>query len=166
VELQSTSLKRERTMQPFFEDYLNLLQRLHDDARKSFQDLPQEALDWTPAPEMNSFVVLVTHLVGAERYWIGDVAGEEPSGRIREEEFQARGLKSGALSKLLSNSFNYAQDCLGEFNLQQLGQPRTVPRDEQKVSVGWALAHALEHTALHVGHMQILRQWWDHEQAK
>ena len=152
-------------MEQFFENYLNILQRLHDDAEKSFLSLPQEALDWTPAPEMNSFVVLVTHLVGAERYWIGDVAGEEPSGRIREEEFQAQGLTSGALSKLLSDSFDYAQNRLEGFSLQHLERQRTVPRDEQKVSVGWALAHALEHTALHVGHMQILRQWWDQEQA-
>jgi ankyrin repeat protein len=27
--------------------------------------------------------------------------------------------------------------------------------------VAWCLAHALEHTALHLGHMQITRQLWE-----
>ena len=153
-------------MQQFFEDYLNILQRLHNDALKVFKGLPQEALDWTPAPEMNSFCVLVTHLTGAERYWIGDVAGEEPSERIREEEFHALGLNSDMLAKRLSDSFNYARSHLEKLTVQKLELLRSVPRDQQKATVGWALAHALEHTALHVGHMQILRQWWDQEKVK
>lgn len=153
-------------MQQFFEDYLNILQRLHTDALKAFEGLPQEALDWIPAMEMNSFGVLVTHLTGAERYWIGDVAGEEPSGRIREQEFQVQGLNSDTLAKRLSDSFNYARCHLEKLTVQELELLRTVPQDGQKVTVGWALAHAIEHTALHVGHMQILRQWWDYEQVK
>ena len=36
---------------------------------------------------MNSMNVLVVHLIGAERYWIGDVIAGEPSGRDRESEF-------------------------------------------------------------------------------
>jgi hypothetical protein len=27
--------------------------------------------------------------------------------------------------------------------------------------VGWALLHALEHTAIHLGHIQITQQLWD-----
>lgn len=28
-------------------------------------------------------------------------------------------------------------------------------------TVAWRLAHALEHTALHLGHMEITRQLWE-----
>jgi uncharacterized damage-inducible protein DinB len=31
---------------------------------------------------------------------------------------------------------------------------------EQKTTVGWALLHALEHTAYHTGQMNILRKLW------
>jgi len=75
-------------------------------------------------------------------------------------------LNSDMLAKLLSDSFNYARSHLEKLTVQKLELLRSVPRDEQKVTVGWALAHALEHTALHVGHMQILRQWWDQEKVK
>jgi len=32
--------------------------------------------------------------------------------------------------------------------------------------VAWALAHALEHTALHLGHIQIGRELWQEGFAK
>ena len=37
---------------------------------------------------------------------------------------------------------------------------RTAPLFGQRVSAGWAILHALEHTALHAGHMEITRQLW------
>jgi uncharacterized damage-inducible protein DinB len=153
-------------MQPFFDDYLNILQKLHNEAHEAFEGLSREALDWAPAPEMNSFTVIVTHLAGAERYWIGDVAGENPSGRIRAQEFETSGLDSNALEQRLQDSFDHAKSTLKRLTILELDQQRVGSMDGREVTVGWALAHALEHTALHVGHLQILRQWWDQAKVK
>ena len=70
-------------MQTFFEDYLNILQACHTDILKALDGLSPDALDWISGPEMNSISVMVFHLTGAERYWIGDVAAQEPSDRDR-----------------------------------------------------------------------------------
>ena len=35
-----------------------------------------------------------------------------------------------------------------------------MPRDGKKYTVAWALGHALEHTAIHVGHIPMLKQLW------
>lgn len=148
-------------MEIFMRDVLSLMDRLHQDALRTFEDLPQETLDWTPGHEINSFCALVVHLTGAERYWIGDVVGEQPSGRVREEEFQALGLDVERLRKHLTDSLEYTREVLETLSLQNLEHQRISPRDGRKFTVGWALVHALEHTALHVGHMQILRQWWN-----
>ena len=65
-------------MQTFYEDYLNNLHELHSDIEKALDGLTPAALDWTPQPGMNSIGVMVFHLTGAERYWIGDViAGDK-----------------------------------------------------------------------------------------
>jgi hypothetical protein len=37
---------------------------------------------------------------------------------------------------------------------------RTHPRHGNQVSVAWALLHALEHAATHVGHIQLTVQLW------
>jgi len=57
-------------MLSFYSDYLDRVQDLHNDIKKSISGLTVEALDWKPQQEMNSFAVLITHLTGAERFWI------------------------------------------------------------------------------------------------
>jgi hypothetical protein len=81
-------------MQPFFESYLNNLLEFHDEIRTSVKGLLSDALDWTLGPGMNSMNVLVVHLVGAERYWLGDVLLGDPSGGVRDSEFQVKGLSA------------------------------------------------------------------------
>ncbi|MEZ4517664.1 MAG: hypothetical protein R3C44_12840 [Chloroflexota bacterium] len=46
-----------------------------------------------PGPEMNSWRVIAAHR-RLERCWIGDIAGQEPSGRVRAEEFRVTGATS------------------------------------------------------------------------
>jgi uncharacterized damage-inducible protein DinB len=148
-------------MQPFFIDYLNNLQEFHDEIRTAIKGLPQEALDWTPEAEINSLNVLVTHLSGAERYWIGDVIAGEPSMRDREAEFRVQGLSEQDLIQRLRLNEDFIQKALERLALQELEEPRTSPRNGRSVTVGWALCHVLKHTALHLGHMQITRQLWE-----
>jgi hypothetical protein len=50
---------------------------------------------------------------------------------------------------------------LEKLTLKDLETLSISPRDGRKLTVAWALAHALEHTALHAGHMQIMRQLWE-----
>ena len=81
-------------METFFEDYFERMQTLYTDIKTVLEGLPPQALDWSPGPEMNSIAVLVTHLTGAARFWVGDVAAQEPSGRVRAQEFQVHGVQA------------------------------------------------------------------------
>jgi uncharacterized damage-inducible protein DinB len=148
-------------MDRFFEDYLERLHDLHQDIEKAIDGLPPEALDWSPMNDTNSINVLVVHLTGAERYWIGDVAGQDPSDRNRDAEFEAKGLDAAALKHRLESSEAYARQLLAALSVNDLGQERLSPRSSRTFTVSWALLHAMEHTALHVGHIQMTRQWWE-----
>ena len=110
---------------------------------------------------MNSINVLVTHLCGAERYWIGEVAIGDPSDRVRDEEFLVSGLKVDDLVERINAATQYARSALEKLSLEDLPIEKSRLRDGRPVSVGWALLHALEHTAIHLGHIQITRQLWD-----
>jgi len=148
-------------MESFYMDYLNSLQELHDEIRNAIKGLPQEALDWTPGMEINSLGVLVIHLTGAERYWIGDVVAGKPSERDREAEFKAKGASQQELLERLDANEALIRVVLEPLTLPDLEQPRTSPRNARSVTVAWALCHVLKHTALHLGHIQITRQLWD-----
>jgi len=148
-------------LQPFFTNYLNNLLEFHDEIRNVIKGLPLNALNWTFSSDMNSVHVLIIHLIGAERYWIGDVITGDPSGRDRESEFMSQGLSENELVQKLNEIENYIRNALEPLVLQGLDEKRTSPRNGREVTIGWALCHALKHTALHVGQIQMTLQLWE-----
>ena len=148
-------------MQTYFADYFSLLQSCHNDIHKAIDDLPPEALDWVRGKDMNSISVLVFHLTGAERFWIGDVAAQEPSDRNRDSEFKVKDLGTDTLKKRLDEALSYAKAALEKFSLQDLETPRRSPQTDREFTVGWALLHALEHATEHKGQIQLTRQLWE-----
>jgi uncharacterized damage-inducible protein DinB len=147
----------------FYQDFLNRLDELHSNIEQAIKDLPHEALDWSPGEGMNSIAVMIVHLSGAERYWIGDVVLGDTSGRDRTAEFSVSSIPLDALQARLADASVYAQNALTRHKLGDLEQERVSPRDGRKFSVAWALLHALEHTAIHLGHIQITRQLWEQQ---
>lgn len=148
-------------MPKFFEDYLDILEARHNDILRALDGLPPAALDWKPGPKMNSISVLVFHLTGAERYWIGDVAVQDPSDRDREAEFRVHDVGLDVLKDRLNKNLAYARTALNGLTLEDLEKTQLSPRDGQTFTVGWALVHALEHTTLHLGHIELTRQLWE-----
>jgi uncharacterized damage-inducible protein DinB len=148
-------------METFYSAYLEQLQEMHAEIEHALEGLPPEAFDWVPGPDMNTLAVLIAHTAGAERYWIGDVAAQVPSDRDRDSEFRVRGLDAATLRASLARSLDFARERLAAFAVSDLAQERVARTHTQSFTVGWALVHALQHTANHAGHIQILRQLWD-----
>lgn len=148
-------------MDKFYEDYVDRLKDLHKDCQRVLDGLPQEAVDWKLSPDMNSIGVLVVHIIGAERFWFGDVVMGEPSGRQRDEEFESSGLDPSELSQRLDDALDYIEQSLGSLNLRALTEERTSPGDGNVATVGWSLIHVLKHTGLHLGHMETTRHMWE-----
>jgi uncharacterized damage-inducible protein DinB len=149
------------SMQPFATDFLKILEVQHTEMERSMDGLSQAALDWSPGPDMNSIAVLVAHVVGAERYWLGEVIAREPSYRDRPAEFQTSGLTAGELKERLKAATAYARRVLEPLTLEDLETTRIVPRDGSERGVAWCLPYILSHTATHVGHVQVTRQLWE-----
>jgi DinB superfamily len=120
-------------------------------------DLPTEAMDWLPGPEMNSVAVLLAHIVGLLHEGI-DIALGDPNGRVRAQEFQTRGVPSAEMLRRLDAVIDYARGALPRLGLEDLDKER---KDEDgTVTCGWALLHAPEHAYLHLGHLQLTCQMW------
>jgi uncharacterized damage-inducible protein DinB len=137
------------------------LKKLHEEAAAALADLPQEGLDWSPGAGMNSLCVLAVHIVGSERFWIGDGITMHASGRDRESEFRSREVPVEVLKERLDSSLDFIKGVLEGLTIQDLSAVRPSPRDGQPLTVGYCLAMVLAHTAAHVGHMQVTRQIWD-----
>jgi len=151
-------------MQTYFQEYLKILQTCHTDILKAVDGLPSAALDWVPGKEMNSINVLVFHLTGAEQYWISDVTAQKPSDRDRDSEFKVHGVDVSVLKKRLEDNLTFAANVLETLNLTDMESLRISPRDGREVTVAWALLHALEHSMLHLGQIQLTRQLWEQKE--
>ena len=152
-------------MRKYYEAMLDHFRGLHAEVLKALDALPPEALDWSPGPEMNSISVLVMHIAGSERYWVGDVVKGTPSFRNREAEFQTKGMDVAALKQRLTDLDAYEAEVLETLKVRDLESFKVSPRDGRSLTVGWALLHTLQHTAVHVGHIEVLVQQWKQKAA-
>lgn len=140
---------------------LHRLEELHNSMKQVLAALPAHALDWSPAQEVNSVAVLVTHVCGSERFWIGEKVGGLIIQRDRDAEFAVRGINGAELAAMLDDTLTMARSVLGALSLSDLTRPAGVSKNGFAYDVAWALQHALEHVALHTGHAELMRQWWE-----
>lgn len=143
----------------FFTAYLGRLENLQRSIEQETQGLPEEAIDWVPGPEMSSLGVLLAHVTGALRYWIGDMVLQEPSGRVREREFQTRGVPAAELLRQLAALLDYLRSALPRLRLEDLSRDCQTA-EGKSIPCAEALLRALDHAYLHLGHIQLTGQLW------
>lgn len=151
-------------MSPFFVDYLERLEMLHAEMDRALTGLPQAALDWSLGPEINSLAVLTAHVAGSEMFWIGDVIIRRATTRVRATEFATTAVTADELKARLAEALADSRNAIAQLTLANLEEQRPSPRDQEVYTVSWCLLHALEHVAMHVGHMQVARQLWEERQ--
>jgi uncharacterized damage-inducible protein DinB len=145
-------------MEPIFEGFFAVLQAMHKDCKAALTDMSQEELDHSPGEGMNSLAVLAAHIAGSGSFWISDVVMGQPTGRDRPSEFVTSGVDRRTLSDRLDGSLSRIGNIFENLSVEQLSEYRTAPGWEEEFTVAWAIGHILEHTALHLGHMQVTRQ--------
>ena len=167
-------------MLPELDNYLQRLKDLRGQVSDLIVDLPAEALNWRPIPlsalapsalsekeasraekgadATNSLAVLAAHIAGAEHFWIGEVIGGRPPTRDRDAEFLTEVKDSSQLVRLLEQSGLETREILTSLTATDLDGMREA-RGHQ-VPVRWGILHIIDHTALHLGHMQLTYQLW------
>lgn len=145
------------------ENYGQRIENLRGQIRELLTGLPAEALNWRPTDAVedhatNSIAVLATHVAGAEHFWIAEVIGRQPPTRNREAEFVTEANDFAALQQLLDKTGQETNEILSGLSEPDLSATRVAR--EQTVSVRWALVHVIDHTALHLGHIQLTYQLW------
>jgi uncharacterized damage-inducible protein DinB len=151
------------------DNYGQRLENLREQVINLLAGLPADALNWRPVESSgdhaaNSLAVLAAHMAGAEHFWIAEVVGNRPATRNRPAEFATQAAGPAELQHLLEQTGAQTRAILsalteGDLSQTRLVQGRTVP-------VRWGILHIIDHTALHLGHMQITYQLWMQGQAK
>lgn len=145
------------------ENYLQRIENLRGQVVDLIKALPAEALNWRPTENVddhatNSLAVMAAHVAGAEHFWIGEVVGRYPPTRNRDAEFVTQVDSPKPLLERLEHVGRQTRDVFAGLTPADLNDTRTV--QDKDVAVRWAILHVVDHTALHLGHMQITYQLW------
>ena len=144
------------------DNYLDQLDDLYHQVSSLTAELPAGALNWRPIEGKghitNSLAVLATHIAGAAHFWIAEVIGGQPGTRDREAEFLAVAAVSAELLQPLERIWQESKQVLSTLSESDLNGTRLVK--DHTVTVRWGILHVIDHTSLHLGHMQITYQLW------
>ena len=139
----------------------------------TLEGIPDEDFNtWKPAiareggHEMNTFAAIAIHVVSAGEFMTLHAVGGQPSQRNREAEFEA----TGSLPEITARYDRWLDGVhalMADFTDADLDRES---HSERYTERGWKAAeillHALDHTTLHVGHLQVQRQMWDTERGE
>ncbi len=150
----------------------SILQTLVDDLLATLQGIPDDVLNtWKPAAarddshEMNTFAAIAIHTVSAGEYMILHAVGGQPMERDRDAEF----IATGTLAEIETRYARWLAEVhdivapLTDADLDR--EPSTDRYQDRGWRTGEVLFHAIDHTALHLGHLQVQRQLWEFETA-
>jgi uncharacterized damage-inducible protein DinB len=145
------------------ESYLERIEDLRRLVCDLIADQPMEALNWRPIEgteehATNSLAVLVAHVAGAEHFWIGEVVGGQPPTRDRDAEFATQVADVAELVHLLEQTGRETQRVFATLSEEDVTGIREARG--RVIPVRWCILHVIDHTALHLGHMQLTYQLW------
>ena len=154
-------------MHPAYQASYNVAALSFDLYRAVLDDLPPEALHWKPEGAGNTIQVLVTHSIGASRFWLQVGWGIERSLKDyrageREEAFVD---KAKTTAELKADIDTYLASLKKDADA---GTDETLTRetffadvaDQVRVTGYEAILRGLAHLREHVGEAQLTRDLW------
>lgn len=142
--------------------------RMIDDLRRQVVEtvtpLSDEALNRPVSGLRNTVGILLKHLAGSERYWIGEVAGGRPAHRNRDAEFDPAPVRKDEALADLARAAATTREVLEGLSAADLLHEVEVQRARGAVreTKAGALLHAVQHLAYHLGQIRTLARLLQH----
>ena len=149
------------TAQPVFETACELVERILG----ACDGLTAEQLDAAPWDDASPLFVLATHAISATEWNLVEVLAGEKVDRSRQAEFDSRAAAVADPQALLAERWDGARAAI-ESALDGLSDDAWSSGHyhmfmDTTLSGSELVGRALAHTAEHVGHAEMTRQWLD-----
>jgi uncharacterized damage-inducible protein DinB len=145
--------------------FVPVFERIARDALAALRGISDELLNKRlDLPESNTLFVLATHLAGAGEFWSLELTAGRKVVRDRAAEFAASGSYAD-LEAHFRRWIDAVRETLTPLPDAVLDEVRYGPPDGYsgvlppgQMTARECLLHAVEHAALHLGHIQLTRQ--------
>lgn len=145
-----------------FETACKVLKDLHAEILALLEAVGSEGMNWTSEiNDVNSMYAIANHTILSQYWWIQENLNREKIERNRPAEFTARADNVNNLRNLYKEIETLTRSVLENVPQQETQALREVK--QRQVTVEWIVLHVIEHTALHLGHMQLMKQIWENE---
>jgi len=136
------------------------VESLHEDIFKAVDPLGDAEINWVHPQLSNTIGILLRHVAGSERYWIGEVVGGRAMHRKRETEFTHEPLTKAPLVENLRRAHSQVQEVLQSLSAGDLASLVDVPSQSgtRQHTKAWAILHSIQHTSYHLGQIQLFKK--------
>lgn len=147
-------------MDPQARALIETINKLHEDIYNAVEDLTDAQINWRHPHLSNTIGILLRHVAGSERYWIVEVVSGRPIHRRRETEFGGERLEKTPLVDSLRAAQSEVTDVLEKMTSRDLAleYQETIANQPRMVTKSWAVLHSVQHTAYHLGQIQLFRK--------
>lgn len=141
-----------------------VFERIVNDTLTALDGIPDERLNRKlELPETNSLFNLAAHLLGAGEFWSLALGAAQTVARDRAAEFSASGGfdELSARAQRWRDGLRTVLAALPDEALEKTVTPATAYRGtlpQGQMTARECLLHAIEHSALHLGQIQLTRQ--------
>ncbi len=135
---------------------LHYFRKLNSSILNAARDLSEEELNWQPPmPQCNSIYVILYHAATATHWWLNVVHGNIME-RDRLTEFSSHGTFAH-IEEMFTSWLHAAEQIVPTLQAEDYETVHNLARGQYTTRD--ALLHTIEHLSLHLGHIEITRQW-------
>lgn len=139
---------------------LSIIESQHQEILTLVESVGIEGMNWVPAyKDVNSIYALATHTILSQLWWIKENLHGQMIERDRPAEFTANAQDLVSLKRTYKDVQKLTEEILESLKEDDLQIIREV-RDK-KVTIEWIVLHVIDHTGLHLGHLQLTKQLWE-----
>jgi uncharacterized damage-inducible protein DinB len=145
-------------MDPLVAPYLHVLEDLRGQLLDAVAPLDDAQVNRTVAGLRNTAGMVLRHVAGSERYWVGEVVGGRPAHRDREAEFGPDPVGKDEILAEIGRVAATTREVLQRLTAADLLQEVEVrrARGAGRETKAGALLHAVQHLAYHLGQLRYL----------
>ncbi|MBI4278250.1 MAG: DUF664 domain-containing protein [Armatimonadetes bacterium] len=138
--------------------YLHELELTRNQILETVNGLTDDQLHWQLGEDYNSVAMLIKHLTGSEKFWIGEVVGGIPSERNRAAEFTHDRPARADLVNGWLRAKEQTHAVLGKMPAGALDEEVEYgsPNDRKRTTKRWVVVHVVAHTGYHLGQIRLL----------
>ncbi len=133
-------------MHPQVQKFHKALEEIRTNTFQRIAELNDTQINWAPKDGYNSIGVIIKHMLGAEKFWVGEKVGGIPAHRNRDDEFRGP-ISKAELQKRKEEVSTLTAQSLEKLTDQDLGKKFATAREEKPLEeyLMWITGHMSQH---------------------